>query len=197
MFNLCVYAHRLNWYNVLLLTVKRGNNISTNLLKLCLLFCCWPPNSVITSLWARTSCPSFDMSHLSSWRDVSSIVLRDMDHLCCPHSPSACCWQQTLTDASLSQCTPPAVSPWSQRPISDRGGGAWSERAGTESERRRQRSVASSGSVSGGLGVVVRYRGATAVIMIGHNGEKWTEHGLRLLSTSTEIWTGRKDATAF
>lgn len=45
--------------------------------------------------------------------------------------------------------------------------------------------------------VVLRYWEAAAVIMTDYNGEKWKDHGLRLPSTWTEIWTGRKNATAF
>lgn len=67
-------------------------------------------------------------------------------------SPSACCWQRALMDVLLSQWNPPRVSPWSRRPIAEREGGAWSERAGTE--RRRPRCSASGRSVSGTFSVV-------------------------------------------
>lgn len=67
-------------------------------------------------------------------------------------SPSACCWQRALMDVLLSQWNPPRVSPWSRRPIAEREGGAWSERAGTE--RRRPRCATSGRSVSGTFSVV-------------------------------------------
>ena len=47
------------------------------------------------------------------------------------------------------------------------------------------------------LSVVARCRADTALIMFQNNGEKWGNHGVRLPSTPTEIWTGRRNAAAF
>lgn len=114
----------------------------------------------------------------------------EVNHLCCsPHHLRVVDSKLWRTSCSANE----SRSVW-HRDVSVQslrgGGGARSERAGTEE------TVASSRAVSGIFGVVVRSRGATAVIMIEYNGAKWKDHELRSLSTPTETWTGRKDATA-
>lgn len=71
----------------------------------------------------------------------------------------------------------------------EEGGGAWSWRAGA------------GGAAQQCCELICQQRiqccwAATAGIMIEYNGEKWKQHGLRLQSTPTEIWTGLKNPAA-
>ncbi len=119
-----------------------------------------------------------------------------MNHLCCPLSPhhlrvvDSKLWR-TSCSANVRRCV-------CHRDVAVQSlsAGAGLGPRGREQSGGWGSAVASSRTVSGIFGVVVRRWGATAVIMIEYNGAKWKDHGLRSLSAPTESGTGRKDDTA-
>lgn len=81
----------------------------------------------------------------------SARIQRYMNHLCCPRSPSpsACCWQQALTDVSAQpMCSSPRKWPRKWRPI------GCAERRGLQWEGGNKRVQRVARSVSGAVCVV-------------------------------------------
>lgn len=110
---------------------------------------------------------------------------REMNHLCCAHSPSAPsarCWHHALMGISIVQWKPWLMSPWTQ----------WAGRRCRWAGTAESRDLSALSSVSRAVSAEQQW-GSSCVIMTEDNGEKWKRHGLRSL---IEIWTGRRCSAA-
>lgn len=111
---------------------------------------------------------------------------REMNHLCCAHSPSAPSarrWQHALMGISIVQWKPRLVSARTQ----------WAGRCCRWAGTAESTDLSALNSVSRRC-IREQHWGALCVVMTEDNGEKWKQHGLRSL---TEIWTGRRCSAAF
>lgn len=150
-------------------------------------FCLFPRlfSAFLTELWAALIWSS--LSHVMRIFCLCSVYThREMNHLCCAHSPSAPSarrWQHALMGISIVQWKPRLVSARTQ----------WAGRCCRWAGTAKSTDLSALNSVSRRC-IREQHWGAVCVVMTEDNGEKWKQHGLRSL---TEIWTGRRCSAAF